>query len=520
MKQNAKYETKSLTISEKINKLIKILSNNLLEKETAIAIALLGAVSGQNTFLLGPPGTGKSLISRRVSKAFKEQKYFECLMNRFTTPEDIFGPVSLAQLKNDNYQRLTDGYLPKAHFAFMDEIWKSSPAILNSLLTIINEGHFKNGTHHEVVPLESLIAASNETPMSDLGLDAIYDRFILRLMINPIERQENFDSLISSNSAKAELNIDDNLLITSEELNKWRKGINDVVISSECLEIIKLVRIDLLKENKNSNMYVSDRRWQRAVYIMKASAFCNDRKKTSHSDAFLLQHCLWNSEEERGNVTKIIESSIEQVGIHSDISISDLDKRKELLDTEIHKELYHNKNIYETVPLNGKEYFKVSAEFKGTGYGHDKKIRELYIPFNKMKKKEEFYPVDENENELDNIECTFDKQGTCKLIMRMGSYYKYNYSFTPEILFHKGDKKKDINERLSNSLREEVSDIKNESKKVLDTVLAKKETKKEELKSCFITEIEINFILNNIEKQIEKLNLRIKDCERLDALCK
>ena len=154
----------TVLLQPRITKIIQTISKGMHEREEIMAVALLGALSGQNTFLFGPPGTAKSLISRRLACAFKEPSYFECLMNRFTEPSEVVGPVSVKALKEDKYTRKTEGYLPTADFAFLDEIWKSSPAILNTLLTIINEHIYRNGDEITQVPLKALIAASNDTP--------------------------------------------------------------------------------------------------------------------------------------------------------------------------------------------------------------------------------------------------------------------------------------------------------------------------------------------------------------------
>ena len=115
--------------AERIYSLLKILNEGLCEREEITAVALLAAMAGQNIFLYGPPGTAKSFISRRLSKVFKTNVYFEHLMNRFSTPEEVFGPISISELKKDNYVRKIDGFLPTADFAFLDEIWKSGPEI-------------------------------------------------------------------------------------------------------------------------------------------------------------------------------------------------------------------------------------------------------------------------------------------------------------------------------------------------------------------------------------------------------
>ena len=158
---------------KRIAGILSKLNDGVYGREEVIAIAFLGAIAGLNTFLLGPPGTAKSMIARRISSVFKSDQYFELLMHRFSTPEEIFGPIKLSELKKDNYERETAGYLPTADLAFLDEIWKANSAILNTLLMIINEKQFKNGNKQpEDVPLKVLIAASNETPPPGQSLEA------------------------------------------------------------------------------------------------------------------------------------------------------------------------------------------------------------------------------------------------------------------------------------------------------------------------------------------------------------
>ena len=181
-------------LRDRIKNIITYIGDGLKEKDEAIRLALLASIAGESIFFLGPPGTAKSMVSRRLRSAFKGENgkplnYFEYLMNQFSTPDELFGPVSLKKLENDVYERITDGYLPKAEVAFLDEIWKASPAIQNTLLTIINEKKFHNGSEVVSVPLKALISASNELPAENQGLEALWDRFLLRLMVLPVQEE-------------------------------------------------------------------------------------------------------------------------------------------------------------------------------------------------------------------------------------------------------------------------------------------------------------------------------------------
>lgn len=302
------------TPKEHISLLIEWMSQGVYEKEQIIAVALLCAVAGENMFLLGPPGTAKSMVASRLKMVFKGGKSFDYLMSRFSTPDEIFGPISISRLKNeDRYERLTDGYLPEADVVFLDEIWKAGPSIQNTLLTVINEHIFHNGGLIMRTPMKVLIAASNELPAKNEGLEALWDRFLVRMVSNCIESDASFFKMIKGAGAEMSM-LDESLYITNELYSDWQNKSRAIGIHASVVNAIKNLRKNLASlENEDGNQlryYISDRRWRKAFRLMQTSAFLNGRCEINLSDYLLLIHSFWNDVECIPNVLNAFTSSI------------------------------------------------------------------------------------------------------------------------------------------------------------------------------------------------------------------
>ena len=156
----------------------------LVDRRALVELVALSAVAGEHVLVLGPPGTAKSEAVRRIARNLGG-RYFEYLLGRFTEPSEIFGPVSLRRLKEGVLETETQGMLPEAEIAFLDEVFLGSTAILNTLLGVLNERRFRRGHTAIECPLRVCVGAANRLP-EDEHLAAFADRFLVRVFVEPV----------------------------------------------------------------------------------------------------------------------------------------------------------------------------------------------------------------------------------------------------------------------------------------------------------------------------------------------
>jgi MoxR-like ATPase len=285
----------------------RALQDRFLGKDEVIRLLLIALVAGEHAVLVGPPGTAKSALVRTFAKLL-DARYFEYLLTRFTEPNEIFGPVDIKAFRDGRYERRVEGMLPDSEVVFLDEVFKSNSAILNALLTLLNERRFTSGGEVRACPLLSCFGASNEVP-TDETLTAIFDRFILRI------RSENLDAYHFQDLLQRG--------ITNEVQALGQQPIQPLVNAREIAELHRAfaqrMRFgdDFLATYKGLTFQIraegvslSDRRVVKILKLFAASAFLDGRAQPDAGDFFVLKH-VWNNEDQAAILESIVSPVLE-----------------------------------------------------------------------------------------------------------------------------------------------------------------------------------------------------------------
>lgn len=300
-------QVQNYPLHARLQQMAKVLEARFLGKDEVIRLLLVATVAGEHAVLIGPPGTAKSALIRYFARLLNAN-YFEYLLTRFTEPNEIFGPVDIAAFREGRYVRRTEGMLPSSEIVFLDEVFKSNSAILNSLLTLLNERKYSSGGVSLKCPLLSCFGASNEVP-GDENLTAIFDRFLLRIRSDNLDAY-HFQDLLQrgiENEIQGLAEAPIQPLATAHELAELHRSFGQrMQFPDEFLSAYK----GLVFQIRAEGVSLSDRRVVKILKLFAASAWLDGRSTPDASDFFVLKH-IWNNEDQAAILEALVTPVLE-----------------------------------------------------------------------------------------------------------------------------------------------------------------------------------------------------------------
>jgi len=289
---------------EKLNNVLRHIKDAFVGKDEIIDLLGICLIAKENAFLLGPPGTAKSALVRSLSGCITDGKNFEYLLTRFTEPNEIFGPFDIRKLKEGELVTNTEGMMPEASMVFLDEIFNANSAILNSLLTALNERIFRRGKETQKLPALIFVGASNALP-EDEALNALLDRFLIRVRCDYVDTDLLEQVLLAGWKLENKASIE-RPGISPQEIIELQQLSRQVDLSP-----IRKQYVDLVHNLRNTGVKVSDRRAVKIQNLLAASALICGRTAVITSDLWVLKY-IWDTEEQIEILAGIIDSIIEK----------------------------------------------------------------------------------------------------------------------------------------------------------------------------------------------------------------
>jgi MoxR-like ATPase len=282
------------------------LKTRFVGRSEVIDLIALAVVAGEHLFLFGPPGTAKSALIRAFAGAV-EGSYFEYLLTRFSEPNEVFGPIDLVKLREGTVATVTAGMLPEAEFVFLDELFNANSAILNNLLTVLNERLYRRGREVHRLPLLSLFSASNHLPEDD-ALAALFDRFLLRCKVEPLPRAHMGALLDAGWALERDGSVEstNGIRITADDLRLLARRVMDVDLAA-----VRELYTEAAFKVRDLGVAFSDRRAVKVLKLVAASAVLSGRHAANGSDLWVLRY-VWDREEQVAPLTSLVEGILRQ----------------------------------------------------------------------------------------------------------------------------------------------------------------------------------------------------------------
>ena len=327
-----------LNRTARLRAIIDALERGLVERRQSVRMCFLAALAGEHTLFIGPPGTAKSELARRLHTVFRDARYFERLLTRFSVPEELFGPLSIKALEEDRYERHTDGFLPDASIAFIDEVFKANSAILNALLTLLNEREFDNGAGRQRCPLISCVGATNAVPEDEVA-EAFFDRFLVRLPVAAVS-SEGFGALLEAGRGREWTPPGPELALDGRDLARLAEQAAAVEVPADFVAVLA----ELRQHFAALPIHVSDRRWVKIVWLLRVAAASEARSAVALWDLLLLP---WLTAPDAPRQAAVADWLAARLGVREAFSPARLTRVVEAFEGQLNAELKANDLDYD-----------------------------------------------------------------------------------------------------------------------------------------------------------------------------
>ena len=289
------------TVAALRREVIDALKARFVGRDEVVDLIALAVVAGEHLFLHGPPGTAKSALIREFAQAVRG-RYFEYLLTRFSEPNEIFGPIDLVRLREGTVATVTTGMLPEAEFVFLDELFNANSAILNNLLSVLNERVYRRGAEVHRLPVLSLFSASNHLP-EDETLRALFDRFLLRCHVDNL-RREQMPRLLTA-GWELERSAPAASSVSAADLHAVSRAIYDVALAG-----VSEPYAELVSRVRDLGIALTDRRAVKLLKLVAASAVLCGRDAATVADFWVFRY-VWDREEQIGPLASLVARVIE-----------------------------------------------------------------------------------------------------------------------------------------------------------------------------------------------------------------
>lgn len=283
-------------------------------KEEIIDLLGLCLAGGENLFILGPPGTAKSALVHDLGQRLAGNT-FEYLLTRFTEPNELFGPFDIRKLRDGVLETNTEGMLPEASLVFLDELLNANSAILNSLLTVLNERVLRRGRETYQLPLLTVIGASNHLPQEE-ALQALFDRFLLRVHSDNVS-EDQLSAVLAAGWKLEHQGAQGTATISVEEVAQLQRSLPEVA-----LDEVRPAYVKLVGRIRQAGLKLSDRRAVKLQRLIAASALLCGRQEAMLSDFWVLKH-IWDIEEQQETLKAVVEEAIGEQDSNASSTLND-----------------------------------------------------------------------------------------------------------------------------------------------------------------------------------------------------